>query len=157
MFGQGHGFASGALGYGANISGRNANEEMMRELLRGRGGSSNTAQVSDAGKRESMFPSFLQNVPNSALVPAPGLLGFPYGPQSGAFQDSGPQKQKRKGKKHRHANTSSSGGGGVVDVADPSILQARLHQGGGVMGQGLYAGHAQGGFNSMYGGGFGRW
>lgn len=158
MFGQGHGFATGGLGYGTIVAGRNANEEMMRELLRGRGGNAGGGQVPDAAKREFMFPSFLrQHPPTSSSAPAPGLLSFPYGSQPGAYQDSGPQKQKKKGKKHRHANTSSSGGGGVVDVADPSILQARLHQGGTMSGQGLYAGHGQGGFTSMYNGGFARW
>lgn len=158
MFGQGHGFATGGLGYGANAAGRTGNEDIMRELLRGRSGNPGVAQVPDAAKRESNFPTLLHNgSPTSTLAPALGLLSFPYGSQSGMFQESGPQKQKRKGKKHRHANTSSSGGGGVVDVADPSILQARIHQGGNANGQGLYPGHGQGGFTSMYGGSFGRW
>ena len=68
-------------------------------------------------------------------------------------------KQKKKGKKHRHANTSSSGGG-VVDLADPSILQARMHQNAGGAGQGPFGGQNQGGYhqsNTMYGGGYGRW
>ncbi|KAF4543179.1 Rna recognition domain-containing protein [Lasiodiplodia theobromae] len=123
MFGQGHGFATSGVGYGANAMGRNAQEDAMRELLRGRGGNAGGSQLHDTGK-------------------PPGLLNFPYGPQPGAYQESGSQKQKKKGKKHRHANTSSSGGG-VVDVADPSILQARLHQGGAMVGQGLYAGQGQ--------------
>lgn len=161
MFGQGHGFATSGLGYGANLTGRNPNDEMMRDLLRSRnlGGG---AQLSDAAKREYMFPSFLHQHPTSSTpVPAPGLLNLPYGTQPGAFQDA-VQKPKKKGKKHKHANTSSSGGG-VVDVADPSILQARLHQGGSsIGGQGLFAGQGQGGLHSVYGGGgggagFGRW
>lgn len=161
MFGQGHGFATGGLGYGANAAGRN-NNDAYQDLLRGRnidGG----ARIADAGKRESMFPSFLNQHPTTSTpAPAPGLLSFPYGPSPGAYQESGSQKTKKKGKKHRHANTSSSGGGGVVDVQDPSILQARLHQGGGMVGQGLYAGQGQGGFSSLYagnnyGGGAGRW
>ncbi|KAK8190052.1 hypothetical protein HDK77DRAFT_375294 [Phyllosticta capitalensis] len=158
MFGQGHGFATSGLGYGANALGRNAQEEAMRELLRGRGGNAGVSQVHDSGKRELMFPSFLHQNPTATSTPspAPGLLNFPYGPQPGTYQESGSQKQKKKGKKHRHANTSSSGGG-VVDVADPSILQARLHQGGGMVGQGLYTGQGQGGFSSVYNSGFGRW
>ncbi|OCK79992.1 hypothetical protein K432DRAFT_298662 [Lepidopterella palustris CBS 459.81] len=157
MFGQGHGFATGGLGYGANAMGRSANDAMYQELLRNRGGDTG-ARVPDAGKRESMFPSFLHQHPSTSTpAPAPGLLSFPYGPSPGAYQESGSQKQKKKGKKHRHANTSSSGGGGVVDVADPSILQARLHQGGAMGGQGLYAGQGQGGFSSMYTSNFGRW
>ncbi|KAF2837398.1 hypothetical protein M501DRAFT_1006501 [Patellaria atrata CBS 101060] len=158
MFGQGHGFATSTIGYGANAAARSSNEEMMRELLRGRG--ANTS-VQDPAKRELMFPSFLSQHPSSTSTPTstPGLLSFPYGPQPGAYQDSGLQKQKKKGKKHRHANTSSSGGGVVNDLADPSVLQARLHQGGGVSmgGQGIYAGQGQGGFTSMYSGNYGRW
>lgn len=147
MFGQGHGFTTGGVGYGANTMGRP--NESYQDLLRERGAG---ARGPDAGKRESMFPSFLhqQHPTTSTPAPAPGLLSFPYGASPGAYQDSGPQKQKKKGKKHRHANTSSSGGGGVVDVADPSILQARLHQGGAMGGQGLYGGQGQGGFPSMY-------
>jgi len=144
MFSQGHGFAAGGLGYGANTGARNNSDALYQELLRGRnldGG----ARVADAGKRESMFPSFLNQHPTtSAPAPAPGLLNFPYAP-SPPYQETGSQKSKKKGKKHRHANTSSSGGG-VVDVQDPSILQARLHQGGGMVGQGLY-GQGQGGFS----------
>ena len=160
MFGQGHGFATGGLGYGSNAAGRN--NEMYQDLLRSRnmdGG----ARAGDAGKRESMFPSFLNQHPTTSTPgPAPGLVSFPYGPSPGAYQESASQKPKKKGKKHRHANTSSSGGGGVVDVQDPSILQARLHQGGGMAGQGLYPGQGQGGFSSLYsnnnyGGGAGRW
>ncbi|KAL1594482.1 transcriptional repressor general negative regulator of transcription subunit 4 [Paraconiothyrium brasiliense] len=159
MFGQGHGFATGGLGYGANASGRNNNDALYQDLLRGRNLDSG-ARVGDAGKRESMFPSFLNQHPTTSTpAPAPGLLSFPYGPSPGAYQETGSQKSKKKGKKHRHANTSSSGGG-VVDVQDPSILQARLHQGGGMVGQGLY-GQGQGGFSSLntynnYGGA-GRW
>lgn len=156
MFGQGHGFATGGLGYGANAAGRNNSDAMYQDLLRSR----NMDRVADAGKRESMFPSFLnQHSATSTPVPAPGLLPFPYGPSPGAYQESGSQKSKKKGKKHRHANTSSSGGGGLADVQDPSILQARLHQGG-MAGQGLY-GQGQSGFSSLYAnnnyGGAGRW
>jgi CCR4-NOT transcription complex subunit 4 len=159
MFGQGHGFATSGLGYGANAAGRNNNDAMYQELLRSRamdGG----ARVADAGKRESMFPSFLNQHPQTSTPPAPGLLSFPYGPSPGAYQESGTQKSKKKGKKHRHANTSSSGGGGLADVQDPSILQARLHQGG-MAGQGLY-GQGQSAFASLYSnnnnyGGTGRW
>ena len=154
MFGQGHGFATGGLGYGANAAGRNNSEAMYQDLLRG------GARVADAGKRESMFPSFLAQTSTSSTSPAPGLLPFPYGPSPGAYQDSGSQKSKKKGKKHRHANTSSSGGGGLADVQDPSILQARLHQGG-MTGQALY-GQGHNGFSSLYAnnnnyGGAGRW
>jgi len=158
MFGQGHGFATSGLGYGANVTGRNSNDEMMRELLRRRdvGGQ-------DAGKREYMSSSLSHASTGSGSSSAPGLPNLPFHSQQSAFQDAASQKSKKKGKKHRHANTSSSGGG-VVDVADPSILQARLHQGNASSGQGLYGGQGQGGLQSMmYGGGsssgagFGRW
>ncbi|KAL9094947.1 MAG: hypothetical protein Q9165_002897 [Trypethelium subeluteriae] len=160
MFGQGHGFANNALGFSAGLAGRNSNDEYFNDLMRGGRGRTNTGGPIEAGKRESHFPSFLHQHPQASTpAPAPGLLSFQYGPQSGPLHDSGPQKPKKKGKKHRHANTSSSGGGGVVDVADPSILQARLHSSGATGGQGLYGGQGQGGFNSMMygGGGFGRY
>jgi CCR4-NOT transcription complex subunit 4 len=158
MFGQGHGFATGGLAYGGNGAGRNNSDAMYQDLLRSR--NMDGSRVADAGKRESMFPSFLnQHSATSTPAPAPGLLHFPYGPSPGAYQDSGSQKSKKKGKKHRHANTSSSGGGGLADVQDPSILQARLHQSG-MAGQGLY-GQGQSGFSSLYAnnnyGGAGRW
>ena len=164
MFGQGHGFASamgGAIGFGnSNVGVKNNNkDDLMRELLRGRNGVGNSLG-SDTGKRE-FFPSFLQKPTTSTTTPAPGLLSSLYGAQLGAYNgynDQGPSKQKKKGKKHRHANTSSSGGGGIVDLADPSILQARMHHGG--IGQGPYGGtQGQGGYSSsnmMYRGGFGN-
>lgn len=161
MFGQGHGFAS-AMGGSLGLGGKNSNDEMMRELVRGRSGIGN-GLGSEVGKREFMFPSFLQTPMTSTTSPAPGLQSPLYGAQLGVYngyQDQGHLKQKKKGKKHRHANTSSSGGGGIVDLADPSILQARVHHGG--AGQGPYGGtQGQGGYNShnmMYGGGYGsRW
>lgn len=159
MFGQGHGFATAGLGYGANSSGPNS--EMMRQMLeRNRGGSAGSGQTSEGGRREFMIsPSSHQS-----RYPSPahylGLSSSSYGAMSGAYQDHGPQNQKKKGKKHRHANTSSSGGG-VVDHADPSILQSRMHQaGGGNHSQYGNQSQGQGGFNSMmYGnGGYGsRW
>ena len=155
IFGQGHGFGSSLFG------GKDNGGDLSRDMARGRG-VAGASQLHDAGKREYNFPSFLQQYPSASSTPAPasGLLASLYGPQTGAFHDYG-QKQKKKGKKHRHANTSSSGGGGVVDVQDPSILQARLHQGGGMIGQGVY-GQGQGGFNSTYSnnniyGGANRW
>ena len=160
MFGQGHGFAS-AMGGSLGLGGKNSNDDLMRELMRGRSGVGN-GLGSEVGKREFMFPSFLQKPVTSTTSPAPGLQSPLYGAQLGVYngyQDQGHLKQKKKGKKHRHANTSSSGGGGIVDLADPSILQARVHQGG--AGQGPYGGtQGQGGYNShnmMYGGYGSRW
>ncbi|KAL9611387.1 MAG: hypothetical protein Q9167_003962 [Letrouitia subvulpina] len=163
MFGQGHGFTNtmgGGSGMNTGIgAAKNSNEELMRELLRGRGGNINSGGP-DIGKREFKFPPF-QN-PTTSNAPASALLSSLYGSQLGTFnglQEHNLQKQKKKGKKHRHANTSSSGGGGIVDLADPSILQARMHHGG--AGQGQYGLQGQGGYtptNMMYGGNYGgRW
>ncbi|KAK4696968.1 CCR4-NOT transcription complex subunit 4, partial [Lecanoromycetidae sp. Uapishka_2] len=162
MFGQGHGFASamgGSAGFGGNVGSKTGNDDLMRDLIRNRNGSIN-GQGSDIGKREFKFP-FAQQ-PLTSDAPASSLLSSLYGSQFGAhygYQDNNPQKQKKKGKKHRHANTSSSGGGGIVDLADPSILQARMHHG--APGQGQFGAQGQGGFtpnSMMYGGGYGsRW
>ncbi|KAH7151701.1 hypothetical protein B0J13DRAFT_438123 [Dactylonectria estremocensis] len=122
MFGQGFGGA----GFGGAPK-DNSNELLQSLIGRSRGGNN---QAHDAGK-----------------PPASGLLALLYGNQPGAFQDMG-SKQKKKGKKHRHANTSSSGGSGLVDLADPSILQARMQhqsQGNAGVGQGLFGGQSQGG------------
>lgn len=163
MFGQGHGFTTpvgGSIGLGrANAGNKSGNEELMRELLRGRNGAMN-GQGSDVGKREFEFPS-VKAPKTSSATSASSLLSSFYGAQFGAFsghQDQSLQKQKKKGKKHRHANTSSSGGGGIVDLADPSILQARMHHGGVGQGQGQFAPQGQGVYNSnsmIYGAGYG--
>lgn len=155
MFAQGHGFTSNAnLGLGGK---QEANPELMREILRSRSGTNPSGLPEQENKRELMFP-FLQHQTPPPLTPVNGLLGSVYGPQAGNTPDSGSQKQRKKGKKQRHANTSS-GGGGVVNLADPSILQARMHQVGAnaVAGQGLYGSQGQGGYNMMYGSGFNRW
>ncbi|MCJ1392877.1 transcriptional repressor general negative regulator of transcription subunit 4 [Xylographa bjoerkii] len=155
MFGQGHGFASamgGSLGLGgSNFGSKNSNDDLMRDFLRGRSGMGNGLGT-EVGKREFMFPSFLQKPTTSTTSPAPGLHSSLYGPPLGAYighQDLGHLKQKKKGKKHRHANTSSSGGGGIVDLADPSILQARVHHG--VAGQGQYGSTQGQGSRNTYG------
>ncbi|KAL8910032.1 MAG: hypothetical protein Q9171_004658 [Xanthocarpia ochracea] len=163
MFGQGHGFAQ-PIGGPSGLSGigttKNSNEQMMQNLLRNRGDTL-SGPGPDVGKREFDFPSAFHN-PSNSNAPASALLSSLYGSQLGAYngyQDHSLQKQKKKGKKHRHANTSSSGGGGIVDLADPSILQARMHHGG--VGQGQIGLQGQGGYNTnsmMYGGGYGgRW
>lgn len=158
MFGQSHGFGN-SMGANSSFGLRkdNGNSDMLQDILRNRGAVG--GQSHDTGKREYMFPSFLQQYPSASSTPAPasGLLASLYGPQTGAFHDFG-QKQKKKGKKHRHANTSSSGGGGLVDLVDPSILQARMQhqqQSNAGVGQGLFGGQAQGGYNPsmMYGAG----
>jgi CCR4-NOT transcription complex subunit 4 len=170
MFGQSHGFTS-AMGRNPGFGARNGGEkeshaELLRDLLHGRGGASTSgaSQTSDSAKREFMFPSFLNQYSSTSTSPAPAPApGLPlmYGSQALGYHDPGSQKHKKKGKRHRHANTSSSGGGGIVDLADPTILQARIQQQGGAgQGQGLYSGQGQGGYNPsgmMYGGGYGRW
>jgi len=121
---------------------------------------SGTSQGHEMSKRELLLS--LQNNPLRSPplpAPAPGVLNPLYSQYQGAYQDPGLVKQRKKGKKHRHANTSSSGGG-VEHLADPSIVQARVHQGN-TTGQGLFGGN-QGGYqqsNLMYGGGGGynRW
>ncbi|KAL2127896.1 hypothetical protein VTI74DRAFT_10013 [Chaetomium olivicolor] len=157
VFGQ-HGF--GSAGFGAS---KDTNE--MLQLLRGRGAGT---QAHDAAKREFMFSFPNQYPPSTSSTPAPASshLATLYGSQPGAFQDLG-SKQKKKGKKHRHANTSSSGGSGLVDLADPSILQARMQsqqhlqqQSNAGLGQGLFGGQSQGGYNNpgmMYGQGYRGW
>lgn len=163
MFAQGHGFTANAnLGLGGNVGKQDATPELMRELLRGRSGTNvGGLQGQEAAKREFMFPFLQQHQTPPPLTPVNGLLSSFYGSQAGVTAESGnSQKQKKKGKKQRHANTSS-GGGGVVDLADPSILQARMQQvGGNAAGQALYGSQGQGGYNPsmMYGGGgFSRW
>jgi len=153
-----------AFGMGGFSTGAEERSDAMRDMLRTRGASGSGAQRMDAGKREFMFPSFLNQYPSASSsatsTPAPGSTVPLYMSQPGAFPDAGTQRQRKKGKKHRHANTSSSGGGGIVNLADPSILQSRMQQQSGAStGQGLFSGQGQGGFNStmMYGGGFGRW
>ena len=147
MFAHGQNFTNPGFG-----SGKDNNTDMQ---MRGRSG------TNDVSKRElllSLQNDPLRSPPQSA-APAPGLVNPLYGQYPGAYQDPGLVKQRKKGKKHRHANTSSSGG--VEHLADPSIVQARLHQSGN-NGQGLYGGN-QGGYqqsNLMYGGGGGyngRW
>ncbi|KAL9604651.1 MAG: hypothetical protein Q9219_000371 [cf. Caloplaca sp. 3 TL-2023] len=139
MFGQGHGFTQpvgGPSGFNGIGTTKNTNEQLMQNLLRGRGDTMNGSGP-DLGKREFDFPSF--QTPSTSNAPASALLNSLYGAQPGAYngyQEHNLQKQKKKGKKHRHANTSSSGGGGIVDLADPSILQARMHHG--VAGQGQF-------------------
>jgi len=156
MFGQNQNFGGSMGAFG----GKESSNELLRDVMRGRPAGS--SQVHD-GKRE-FLSSFLQSYPSasSTPVPASNLQASLYGHQAGAFLDFG-QKQKKKGKKHRHANTSSSGGGGLVDLADPSILQARMQhqqQSNAGVGQGLFGGQAQGGYNNpnmIYGAGFPRW
>ena len=146
-----------------NLANVDSKPELLREMIHNRGSMASTGggHGLDTGKRESMFSLLQQFHPGSTPFFTPGLSSTPFGPQLGAHHEYGSQKQKRKGKKHRQANASSTGGGGIVDLADPSVLHARLqHQAGTGLGQGLYSGHGQGGFNpagAAYGGGINRW
>lgn len=155
MFAQGHGFTSGM-----NLNKEN-NPDLLRELMRSRG-AAGSASGHDASKREYLLQSVFHNPSPPPLAPSPGLLHSLYGYQLGASHEPSQMKQKKKGKKHRNANTTS-GGGGVVDLADPSILQARMHQSGTGAGQGLYGSQGSGGYNNpssmVYGAGgvYGRW
>ncbi|TLS28588.1 hypothetical protein PpBr36_00842 [Pyricularia pennisetigena] len=145
LFGaQGHAFG-GSSAFGSVGVSKESNNDLLQSIMRGRGGQS--AAGHDAGKREYLLHSFPNQLPppsaSSTLAPAPGLLASFYGNQAGNLQDFG-TKQKKKGKKHRHANTSSSGGGVLVDLADPSILQARMqHQTNVNVGQGMFGGQSQ--------------
>ncbi len=152
-----------AQGFGS--SGYNAPKDSSNDLLQSLiGRSRGNNQNHESGKRESILSSLSSQYPSSTSTPAPasGLLASLYGNHPGAFQDFA-SKQKKKGKKHRHANTSSSGGSGLVDLADPSILQARMQhqtQSNAGAGQGPFNGQNQGGYNNpnmMYNGGYGRW
>jgi CCR4-NOT transcription complex subunit 4 len=147
MFGQGF----GGPGFAAP---KDSSNELLQTIMGRRANS----QAHDAGKREYIISSFSNQYPSSTSTPtpAPGLLASLYGNQPGAFQDFG-SKQKKKGKKHRHANTSSSGGSGLVDLADPSILQAQARmqqqhqQSQSNAGVGQFGGQSQGGYpNMMY-------
>jgi CCR4-NOT transcription complex subunit 4 len=162
VFGQ-HGFGSAAFGGASKDS-----NEILQLFSRGRAAGT---QAHEAVKRELMFYPFPNQYPpstSSTPAPASSRLAMLYGSQPGAFQDLG-SKQKKKGKKHRHANTSSSGGSGSADLADPSILQATRmqsqqhlqQQSNAALGQGLFGGQSQGGYNNpgmMYNpGGYRAW
>lgn len=157
MFGQGPSFGGSPFG----AAPKDSNADLLQSIIRGRA-AAGSAQAHDAAKREYMNSPFSNQYPTSSTpTPASGLLASLYGNQPGAFQDFGP-KQRKKGKKHRHANTSSSGGSGLVDLADPSILQARMQhqsQSNAGVGQGLFGGQSQGGYNPsmMYNSSYGRW
>lgn len=154
-------FAQGFGSSGYNVPKDNSNDLLQSLIGRSRG---NNNQSHESGKRESILSSLSSQYPSTTSTPAPasGLLASLYGNHPGAFQDFA-SKQKKKGKKHRHANTSSSGGSGLVDLADPSILQARMQhqsQGNAGVGQGLFNGQNQGGYNNpnmVYNAGYGRW
>ena len=161
MFAQGYGFTNSTVGFGGNYGGGKAgSDELSRDLLRGRSGVVG-GQGADVGKREFKFPSSMHQPTSSNSAFGSGLQSSFPETQLGAyngFQDPSLYRQKKKGKKHRHANTSSSGGGGIDDLADPSILQARMHHGAshgqyGVQNQGGYN-QASMAYNSAYGG---RW
>nr|POE49042.1 general negative regulator of transcription subunit 4 [Quercus suber] len=124
-FGQGHGFATGGLVYGSNATGRNANEELMRNLLRGRDNGLDTT-----AKRESHYMS-----PPNQFHSTTAAAGYPsagFAAQQFAFDAQDKQRSKKKSKKHgRHGNTSSSvsSANEAGGSEHPHLLQARLQQG----------------------------
>ncbi|KAF7191272.1 putative general negative regulator of transcription C16C9.04c [Pseudocercospora fuligena] len=141
-FGQGHGFATGGLQYGAG-SARSQQDTYYRDLMRGRDG---TAAGVDPKRELLSHPNNYSS--HNATYAAGQVNAFPNPPyaQLGAFGD-GEKQRKKKGKKHRHANTSSSSGGGLADVSDAgahNLLQARLHQGSAGFGGNAFAGQAAG-------------
>jgi CCR4-NOT transcription complex subunit 4 len=159
-FGQGHGFATGGLQYGAGSS-RNQQDNYYRDLLRG--GDGNAGRV-DPKRELPSLPNYNNTHPSAAFL-AGQSNAYPAPPYAnlGSFAD-GEKQRKKKGKKHRHANTSSSSGGGMVDVSDPGsghLLQSRLHQGAGGFGGAAFAGQTVGAAGGLYsgmpGGGYNRW
>lgn len=153
-FSGGATFAHGQ-GFTSSVNTNFGAKDLASDYTRGRSG---TGAGHDMSKRESTFPSQNPVLRSPLQAPGPASLNPLHGPHSGTYHDPGLVKQKRKGKKHRHANTSSSGG--VVDHADPNILQSRMHPNGASAGQGLFGGQKQGGYqqsNPVYGGaGYGR-
>lgn len=145
LFGQGHGFGAAAFGGGAKESPSELIQNMMRR------GGVNSQAAHETGKREYLFSYSNEYPPSTSSSPAPAMSSFMAPPYGAPAQQPSQQWAKRRGKKHRHANTSSSGGSGVVDLADPSILQARMQQqaqGNVGAGQALFAGQSQGGYNN---------
>ena len=158
-FGQGHGFATGGLQYGAGAPGRNANEEMMRTLLRGRDAGS--AAGGDA-KRE--LQHFTSPPPNhySAAYPAVSQSTYGQQPAYSVFSSDGEKQQRGKKTKKKHArqhgNTGSSSSSMDVGAADAHLLHPRFQAAtGGLAGNaahsGLYTSNLMHG-GSAYGG---RW
>lgn len=164
-FAQGHGFATGGLQYGAavsqanggNVGGRGANEEMMRNLLRGGGRDGSLGAGAEAVKRE-----YLTSPPpsNHAFASAGYNLGQPpYGGYGGGVpSDDGKSSKgsaggKKKSKRHgggggRHGGTGSTSSG----VEEGGHLRF------GTPNAGLY--QHQNGMGMMQGGGgqaFGGW
>lgn len=156
-FGQGHGFATGGLQYGAGGT-RNVQDTYMRDMMRANGRDASNGSV-DAKRELHSFP-YNTTHPNAAYqasqsstFPAPSYTPLGYG--------DGEKQRKKKGKK-RHANASSSSGGGIVDVSvDPSshLLQHRLHQGSSGIGGAPFVGQGAAGVynNGMHGGNFRPW
>ncbi|KAF2766622.1 hypothetical protein EJ03DRAFT_329882 [Teratosphaeria nubilosa] len=181
-FGQGHGFATGGLQYGAGASRTNANEEMMRNLLRGRDGAAGGIGSSMDQKREFMSPPNHYNTAASAAYPSVSQASLASYPSAGANSVNGlgaygssavfsdgektGQRGKKKSKKHArqgHGNTSSASSGldmGIgAGVSDAHLLQSRFQAGaaGGLGGAGAAGIYGPNGM--MHGGGVygGRW
>ncbi|KAH9838826.1 general negative regulator of transcription subunit 4 [Teratosphaeria destructans] len=151
-FGQGHGFATGGLQYGAGATRTNANEEMMRNLLRGRDGAAAGIGSSMDQKREFMSPPNHYNTAASAAYPSVSQASLASYPSAGANSVNGlsgygssavfsdgektGQRGKKKSKKHArqgHGNTSSTSSGldmGIgAGINDAHLLQSRFQAG----------------------------
>ncbi|RMX74463.1 hypothetical protein D0869_12566 [Hortaea werneckii] len=185
-FGQGHGFATGGLAFGAQAANRNnAQEEMMRNLLRGRDAGSIGGGSAMDMKRE--LHQHFSSPPNH-YTSAAGLSGYPAAvsqapaayvaqqPQhpnyAAVFPDGEKQQRgKKKGKKHSRqhgANAgSSSASSGLMDMpgdaAAAHMMQSRFQPSApaGLAGSaGTHGGGMYGPSNLMHGGGGvygGRW
>ena len=152
-FGQGHGFATGGLQYGVSSGGRNANEEMMRNLLRGR----EAATGGESAKQQRELYTSPSNPYSSAYASAAAgqqqyvqpanYAGSVFSSDGEKQSVSGQQRGKKKSKKHarQHGNTSSTSSGFDLAGVDAHLLQNRFQAATGGMGA---AGHTGGHYNS---------
>lgn len=173
-FGQGHGFATGGLQYGAGATGRNANEEMMRNLLRGRdagsiGGGGNVEAKRELQQHFTSPPNHYSAAAYPSVSQQPAAYGQQQPPSAppgySVFSDGEKQQRgKKKSKKHARQHGTNSSSSSVMDggAADHShLLQSRFQAATGGLAGGA-AGHGgvypsqlmHGGGNAAYGG---RW
>lgn len=162
-FGQGHGFATGGLAFGAQAANRNnAQEEMMRNLLRGRESGSIGGGM-DVKRELQHFTSPPNHYSSAGGYPTVSQPAYAQ-PNYAVFSDGEKQQRgKKKSKKHsrQHGNNSSTSSGMDMSAAsDPTahIMQGRFQN----TSAGLAGGTTHGGMypsNLMHGGGAygGRW
>ena len=165
-FGQGHGFATGGLQYSANAGGRNANEEMMRNLLRVR----EAAGGVEAAKQQRELFTSPSNPYSSAyataaagqqqFAPPNNYAGSVFSSDSEKQGGGGQQRGKKKSKKHsrQHGNTSSMSSAFDLAGAEPHLLQNRFQAAQTAAGGMGTTGHYGSGSLMHGGGGYGgRW